>query len=551
MLTFPPNAIDETFSVPILSNPNRSSSFSTVNLTLSQPVGGATLGPISLATLIITNESTPSTRHTLWSTRTTPVRAVCERRSPRPTRTPVPVRYNIAFDIPASTAPNLNVPVSGFDPVTQTWTITLDSPLPPITHSVAIDGYTQANLPVSYRYPDQISSAVQMLSILGGPIGGTFTLTTSAPLPVGTTPPIPYNATAAQVQEALESLLDGSGFLVTLGPVNSTAGVIITFQGPYAAEPIPNLIVNGNLTGGTDTNSDVMTTIVGGVPLSIPTLISSVPNTVTTPGGNGAQAGNNAQVRVIIDGSQIPSGVADIGFVINASDSILRGLAIEGFNVGVSVPNPTNVGDLIQGNFIGEYLAYPVDPATGVALPAPNTVELAGQGNTQQGVVLGSTERDRGGNRSPGQQRHRRQWDARRLDRAGRLGQPGAGEPDRRGRTIVKRLLLPGRQRRGRGADRVVGNRLQSSEHRLCIEQHHRRSGRGSGQSHLGQPIATASTSRAWGRPGTWSRPTTSAWHPAAGTSSATASPATSLMAYGSTTRPITRSADQHRATAT
>lgn len=92
MLTFPPNAIDETFSIPILSNPNRSSSFSTVNLTLSQPVGGATLGPISLATLIINNESTPMPRHTLWSTRTTPVRAVCERRSPRPTRTPVPVR---------------------------------------------------------------------------------------------------------------------------------------------------------------------------------------------------------------------------------------------------------------------------------------------------------------------------------------------------------------------------------------------------------------------------------------------------------------------------
>ncbi len=120
-------------------------------------------------------------------------------------------------------------------------------------------------------------------------------------------------------------------------------------------------------------------------------MITSVPNSIA------ALDGNNAQVRVIIDGSQIASGPTDIGFVINASDSILRGLAIEGFAVGVSVPNPTNVGDLIQGNFIGEYLVYPVDPATGVALPAPDTVELAGQGNTQQGAVLGSRHATLGG----------------------------------------------------------------------------------------------------------------------------------------------------------
>ena len=60
-------------------------------------------------------------------------------------------------------------------------------------------------------------------------------------------------------------------------------------------------------------------------------------------------------------------------------------------------PNPTNVGDLIQGNFIGQYLAYPVDPTSGNPLPAPNSVELIGQGNTQQGVVLGSANSTVGG----------------------------------------------------------------------------------------------------------------------------------------------------------
>ena len=105
---------------------------------------------------------------------------------------------------------------------------------------------------------------------------------------------------------------------------------------------------------------------------------------------------------MIIDGSDVATGATDIGFVIDASNSILRGLAIEGFDVGVSVPNPTDVGDLIQGNFIGQYVAYPVDPQTGAALPAPNTVALAGRGNTEQGVVLGCGEHDGRRHRSPG-----------------------------------------------------------------------------------------------------------------------------------------------------
>ena len=78
-----------------------------------------------------------------------------------PMPTPTRASINIVFDIPASTAANLNVPVAGFDPVTQTWTITLDSPLPPITHPVAIDGYTQANFrcPVPLSRPDQLGRA--------------------------------------------------------------------------------------------------------------------------------------------------------------------------------------------------------------------------------------------------------------------------------------------------------------------------------------------------------------------------------------------------------
>jgi hypothetical protein len=75
------------------------------------------------------------------------------------------------------------------------------------------------------------------------------------------------------------------------------------------------------------------------------TQITSVPNTVA------ATQGNNAAIRVIVDGSQTGGAT---GFVLNTLNSTLRGLIIDGFGVGVSVPNRANVGNLIQGNFIGQ-----------------------------------------------------------------------------------------------------------------------------------------------------------------------------------------------------
>src|SRR5262245_29248287 len=60
---------------------------------------------------------------------------------------PSPDTADIVFAIPASTAPDLTVAAPGFDPSTQTWKITLASPFPVITRTVAIDGYTQRNAP--------------------------------------------------------------------------------------------------------------------------------------------------------------------------------------------------------------------------------------------------------------------------------------------------------------------------------------------------------------------------------------------------------------------
>ena len=158
---------------------------------------------------------------------------------------------DIVFNIPASTAPLLNVPVPGFDPAMQTWTITLDSPLPAITNTVSIDGYSEAPVGVPYNYPNAVSSAVQSIALTGGPTGGTFTLTTGAPFAVNTVT-LPYDATAATVQAALAPYVGGiNNIAVTGGPLPASS-ITITFQNAYAGQVISDLGRNGNgLTGGT------------------------------------------------------------------------------------------------------------------------------------------------------------------------------------------------------------------------------------------------------------------------------------------------------------
>ena len=303
---------------------------------------------------------------------------------------PNPGVDNIVFEIPASTAGNQNIPVPGFDPITQTWTISLASPLPVITIRSRSTGSPQANTAVAYRYPDQITSAVQDLTIGGEPTGGTFSLSTLAPLPVGTTPPIPFSATR---RRGAAGACDDSGTdnlgIDNVSVTEPTPGTMaIAFQGDDADERFPTWSRPTTSPADRPPSILIQTVTVGGIPIGNPTLISSVPNTTA------AINGNNAQVRIILNGNQTGGST---GLVLEASQSIIRGLAIEGFGIGVSVPAPTDVGDLIQGNSIGEFLVYPVDPLTGIALPSPNTVELAGLGNTQEGILLGSANATVGG----------------------------------------------------------------------------------------------------------------------------------------------------------
>lgn len=105
------------------------------------------------------------------------------------------------------------------------------------------------------------SADVQTVSITGTPTGGTFPLYFGGEIAAG----IPYNATASQVQTALQALSSiGSGNVTcTGGPLPGTA-VTCTFSGSKATG-LQSLMATGSggLTGGTSPAVSVAHTTPG------------------------------------------------------------------------------------------------------------------------------------------------------------------------------------------------------------------------------------------------------------------------------------------------
>jgi RHS repeat-associated protein len=104
------------------------------------------------------------------------------------------------------------------------------------------------------------ADAVQQVTLTGSPTGGTFKLTFNGQ----TTAPIAYNATAAAVQSALQSLPSiGSGNALVAGPTGGPW--LVRFAGTLAGTALANMTGDGSgLTGGTMPSVAVATTSQGG-----------------------------------------------------------------------------------------------------------------------------------------------------------------------------------------------------------------------------------------------------------------------------------------------
>lgn len=120
------------------------------------------------------------------------------------------------------------------------------------------------------------TNEVQTLSITGSPTGGSFTLTFGAQ----TTAAIPWNATAAQVDAALELLSTiGEGNVLCAGGPLPGSPITITFVGALAATNVALITDTSSLTGGTTPDAAVAETTPG------------APGAVLDPDGKGIPTG--------------------------------------------------------------------------------------------------------------------------------------------------------------------------------------------------------------------------------------------------------------------
>ena len=120
------------------------------------------------------------------------LRARCARPSSTPSDTSPD---DIVFDIPASTACQCSL---GTLPMVPEASIlaprpgrsSLPAPLPAITNTVSIDGYTEAHASACrFAIRAQSRRPCRTISVTGSPTGGTFTLTTAAPFRRRNRPP--------------------------------------------------------------------------------------------------------------------------------------------------------------------------------------------------------------------------------------------------------------------------------------------------------------------------------------------------------------------------
>lgn len=103
------------------------------------------------------------------------------------------------------------------------------------------------------------TNEVQTLTVTGAPTGGTFTITWSGE----TTGALAYNATAAQVQTALEALSNiAPGDVVVTGAAGGPW--TLTWGGTQLGENVAAPTTTESFTGGTSPDITIATTTAGG-----------------------------------------------------------------------------------------------------------------------------------------------------------------------------------------------------------------------------------------------------------------------------------------------
>ena len=347
-LPLPPGVTDQTFSITILPNSSQVASSVTVNLALSQPTGGSTLGSPSTATLTINNNLPPilqfsSSTYTTYTGSSSSIVTVT--RGGGSHGSTVQVQY--------ATAGGSAVAGVDYTPVSGTLTFLANQTTATFTVPILNGGAT-------------VTNTVGL--VLSGPTGGgqlgpistaTLTIMAGSPYnPVGPTDPVPPQVTGEQL---------------VLGPAGITA-VLFSFSKPLNPSRVQDLgnygyyvdVAGANGTFGTP--NDIYIALSAAQYNSATSTITVIPS---------APLPLNRFERITINGLANP--LLGRG-LISTSGVLLSGLSngvpgspfVATFGVGSSLAYTDSLGKSVQLSLTGggliEMFRAPVGNAQSVSL---------------------------------------------------------------------------------------------------------------------------------------------------------------------------------------
>ena len=349
-LTFQPGEFDKTFSITVLPNPSQAATSVTVNLALSQPTGGSTLGSPSTAVLTINNNMPPilqfsSSSYTTYASSSSSLVTVT--RGGGSLSTTVQVQY--------ATAGGSAVAGVDYTPVSGTLTFLANQTTATFT------------VPILHGGVATVTKTVGL--VLSGPTAGaqlgpisTATLTiqaASSPYnPVGPTNTVPPQITGEQL---------------VLGPGGITA-VLFSFSQPLNPSRVPDLGNYGYYVDVAGANGAFRTSGDSYIPLSAAQYNPATSTVTVIPS---TPLPLNHFERITIDGLANP--LLGRG-LIDTSGNLLSGLSngvpgspfIATFGVGSSLAYSDSLGKTVQLSLTGggliEMFRTPVGDAQSVVL---------------------------------------------------------------------------------------------------------------------------------------------------------------------------------------
>ena len=152
-------------------------------------------------------------------------------------------------------------------------------------------------------------NAVQIVTIAGQSLGGTFTLSYGG----YTTSSIAYNASASTVQTALRALTSiGSTNVAVTG--NNGGPWTVTFQNTLGGQAITTMTITPSLTG-TSTSAGVQTTQIGSAEVDASTSVALAPITGRIYNGvlSTIDASNTVGIQLLANTTPIQTALTAIG----------------------------------------------------------------------------------------------------------------------------------------------------------------------------------------------------------------------------------------------